>query len=71
MKLFLSDLKFSQRDKLADFSINFAVAWFVASFITPFFAGYGLTTIGWYRILLGAMTGLGFVYLSLIVVRKE
>lgn len=71
MKFALPDLKFSQRDKLADFSINFAVAWFVASFIAPFFAGYGLTTIGWYRILLGAVTGLGFVYLSLIVVRKE
>lgn len=71
MKFSLPDLSLRQKDKLADFAVNFAVAWFVASFITPFFAGHSLTAIGWYRILLGAVIGLGFVYLSLIVVKED
>ena len=71
MKLFLSDLKFSQRDKLADFSINFAVAWFVAALIGPFFSPPELTLFNNFRILAGVVFGLGFLSFSLSVIKER
>lgn len=71
MKFALPYLKFPQRDKLADFAVNFAVAWFVASIITPFLTLQDLTIPDIFRMLLGVVTGLGFLYFSLYTVRKE
>jgi len=71
MKLFLSDLKFSQRDKLADFSINFAVAWFVAALTGPFFATPVLTMLNGLRIIMGVGLGVFLVNFSLSLVEEE
>lgn len=71
MKIFLPDLTFSQKDKLADFFVNFAVAWFVASIISPFFTPLELTGFSNFRILTGVVIGGGFLCFSLFVVAGE
>ena len=70
MKLSLPELNFSQKDKLADFFINFAVAWFVASVISPFFALPELTLANLFRILAGVSFGSMLVLLSLDLVKE-
>lgn len=67
---FLSELTFSQKDKLADFSINFAVAWFIASIIAPFFTPSELTTPNILRIITGVSIGGVFLFFSLHIVKE-
>lgn len=71
MKLPLSELKFSQKDKLADFSINFAVAWLVAAIVSPFFVLPELTLFNTSRILVGVAFGIGFLCFALLTAREN
>jgi hypothetical protein len=67
----LPELTFSQKDKLADFAINFAVAWFVAAVIGPFFTLLRLTFFDVFRILVGVILGIGFLFFALLTAKVD
>lgn len=69
MKISLSNFTFPQKDKMADFFVNFAVAWFVAATIGPFFASAELTLPDFFRTLMGVSLGVILVVLSLFIVK--
>ena len=71
MKFYLPELTSSQKDKLADFAINFAVAWFVAAIISPFFTLPNLTLFNGFRILIGVGSGIVLLLFSLSIVKEE
>lgn len=72
MKTYKINLKFSQKDKLADFYIDMAVAWFVGSIVTPFFFPPSSVTLYFIiSIMLGLIAGGIFLYLSLNIIKEK
>ena len=62
-----------QREKIADYCVNIAVAWFVASLVTPFFLSVEELALKEFilRIAEGVIFSFAFLYISLIVVSER